>query len=247
MPQHINSASRLKAILLEAKHSNAPHCFQAWAHALGVPTEQNYLTAIAVMQRLIWLDGEVTAVREGMQRAAFSEQLYEPALAQVQNAIQPLGLGSAWPPLAKAHLTSEVLTSLGFCAEILPDEEAAISEDDLVAIRTTMAELEVLVQTTAISPRLRAIIQHHVDLIHEALDKYPVMGVIALRDAAWTAAGELLHAKNDPDVGGDDFSDRPEVAKLDSLWSKVNTVVDGASKVQSLFELGKTVVELIGK
>mgnify|MGYP003587091065 CR=1 FL=1 len=55
----------------------------------------------------------------------------------------------------------------------------------------------------------------------------------------------MLQAKNDPDIGGEDFSHRPEVAKLEGMWSKVNTVVDVASKAQSLFELGKTATELL--
>lgn len=180
-----------------------------------------------------------------MKDKNFSESLYEPALAQVQNAFQILNLGVGWDGNGRNALSAEVLTSIGYCREILPDEESEVKEEDLADIRSTMAELEVLVQITSLPPTLRAIVQHHIDLIHEALDKYPFVGVVALREAAWTAAGELLQAESDPVLGDGNFAERPEVAKLNGLWGKVNAVTEGASKANSLFELGNNVAEAL--
>jgi hypothetical protein len=202
---------------------------------------------MAVLVRLIWLQEELNAIREGMKEKNFSESLYEPSLAQVQNAFAPLALGMKWADNGRVHLKAEVLSALAFCAEILPDEEAAVSEDDLAAIRSAAAELEVLLEVTTLPAQLRAIIKHHIDLIHAALDKYPIAGVAALRDAAWTAAGELMQAQSDPGMGGTDFSSQTEVKQLHGLWDKVNSTVEAAVKTESIYQLGTTAYALAQK
>ncbi|MDO9352821.1 MAG: hypothetical protein Q7T55_03960 [Solirubrobacteraceae bacterium] len=241
MPKHVNSASRLISVISTAARSNAQHAYQAWAEALGVPQDQNHFTALGVFERLLWVQSEIDAVRAGMKIRNYSESLYEPAISRVQKALQPLQLGVAWQGNGASQITGEVLNALGFCAEILPDEEAELSQDDLASIRALITEIEALLETSTLPQVLRILLGHHLDLIHTALARYPVNGISALRDAAWTATGEMLYLKKHKLADGEeDFSARPEVQKLESMWDTVNTTVDGAAKVASVYELGST-------
>ena len=241
MTQETNSASRLLRLMTNARdrHASMPTHTQ-WAERFELDVTETTPLLIAVMEHLIWVNEEISSVRRGMEKTGMPPFLYAPHLDSLQNCLSPLQFNNDWINV-KVALSNEALVSLGYCAEILPKDETEVSADDLEAIRGLLSEFEVLLSVSTLPEVLRQVMQHHVELLHRALCRYPHGGIKSLKEAAFTAAGELLCLK----AAGVNVSDSEEGKKLDELWSRVNTVADAAIKVEGLYGLGKTVMDLI--
>lgn len=235
MPQNINSASRLVALLRNIPgYPDNTQTLEVWAKLFEVNEENPNKKSGVVAERLNAMYRELEVVREQMANANYSEKLYSPAIAKVEQALSMMLLPSTWN-LARQYLTPETVIALEFCSEILPDEEAQISSEELAEINTRIEELSALLSDSQLPTRLRALIEHHISLIRRALAEYPITGAKALREAARTALGEMIEEKESVESN----CDAPEIIKLGALWKKVNEAADIALKAEKLAQLGQ--------
>lgn len=235
MANNLNSAARLLNILQKtANFGDGQPVVEAWAKLLGVQEERNIRRAGAVNQLLQAMQNELDIVTQSLSKSDFSASLYEGKFFQIENAISPLLLSQTWANV-KQYLTPDVLTALAFCAEILPDEESGISLEELETIRRKVAELKSVLDDADTPPRLRALIQHHIELIERALGEYLVVGARALREAGRTALGEMIEAREEISTSKGSSA----VTKLDALWKSVNNAADIAFKVEKAAQLGQ--------
>jgi hypothetical protein len=187
---------------------------------------------------------EIDSVRIAMSSKGFSGDLYQSALNAAERALCPLNLSTTWGPY-RNELQGQAINAIGFCAEILPDEEAPISNDDVQAVLALVVEVEALLEISTLPPHIRGLIAHQLNLIHTALRQYKVRGVFALGEAAWTAAGAMSHAEQAESDSSRTLLDEPEVQRLRSLWARLNGLADGAVRLDSLAQLGERVVEML--
>ncbi len=183
---------------------------------------------------------ELELVRAGMAKADFSEGLYAPALNAVESALSPLLLPATWNQV-RSNLSTETLLALGFCSEILPDEESEIPLVELQAIEGLVAELEGLLRNSSLPPRLQAVLRHHVELMRQALAEYPIAGAKALREAARSGLGELVEVRE----AVVENNKSAEVSKLAQAWKQLNTAADAALKADKLLQLGQRAWHLV--
>ena len=168
-----------------------------------------------------------------MGQATYSPSLYENAISAFEEAASPMLLPHTWSNVGQ-HLTPQNLLSLEFCSEILPDEEAVISSEELTEILALVSEIRDAAQSDSIPVSLRALLLHHVELIKRAVAAYPITGVKALREAAQTGFGELVESKD----AVTQHRNTAEVSKLAKVWKKVGEVADDALKVDKLVQVG---------
>jgi hypothetical protein len=241
MPKHNNSASRLHGLFSQLpSHDDHSQVLSAWAQAFAVSDSTPRRQAIEVARRLESVTRELGLVRNGMSKATYSPSLYEGTISAFEEAASPLLLPQSWNNV-RQYLTPQNLISLEFCSEILPDEEAVISPEELAAILGLVSELREAAQSESIPSSLRALLLHHVELIEKAIAAYPITGVKALREAAQTGLGELVESKD----AVAEHNNTPEVSKLAKAWKKVSEVADGALKVDKLVQVGHKAWNLI--
>jgi hypothetical protein len=235
MPKNINSASRLVALLRGIpSHPDNTQTLEVWARLFGVSEQNQNRKSGSVAQRLSAMYRELEVVRDQMQKANYSETLYAPAISRVEHALSTMLLPSTWNQ-ARQYLTPETFVALEFCSEILPDEEALVSSDELDEISARVEELQSSLTDSQLPARLRALVEHHISLIREALAEYPIAGAKALREVARTALGELVEVKDTVKSN----RDAPAINKLGALWRKVNEAADVALKADKLAQLGQ--------
>lgn len=169
-----------------------------------------------------------------------SSYLFESTFARIQNSISPLSLPASWSS-NRGNLAPDVLISVAFYNELLPDEESGIDPADLKAISDDVVELSALVATSKLPSKLKQLIAHHIKLVEEALAQYQVFGANALREAARTALGEVIESKDA--VSSEQQS--VEISRLGKLWARVNKVADAALKVEKVAQLGQHAWEAI--
>jgi hypothetical protein len=232
MPKH-NAAARLVKLLDTIRgRGGGGATYEQWAEIFEIDPSQNIQTMLAVMERMIWMCAEVKSVQVGMVGRVSSDDLYAVTLSRVLNLLSPQLMAADVRQLREG-ITQDMMTTLGFCAELLPDEEDAINPEDLTAIRNLATELEALLERGAIPPTLLSMLRHHLTLIYAALDRYPVTGASALREAMYTAVGEIYIRREEMAANRDE----PSVKKTLSLWAKVGKVTDGVIKIDKLFQL----------
>jgi len=235
MPQNINSASRLVALLRKIpSYPENTQAVEVWAILFGVNATNPNKKSGEVSERLNAMYRELEVVRDQMAKANYSEKLYWPATEKVENALSMMLLPGSWNN-ARQYLTAETLIALEFCSEILPDEEAQITSEELAEIDTRIEELSALLSDSQLPERLRALIEHHILLIRRAITEYPIAGARVLREAGRTALGEIIEVKESFDAN----CDAHEMIKLGALWKKVNEAADIALKAEKLAQLGQ--------
>jgi hypothetical protein len=241
MPRNINSASRIAALLQSIpSYADTTQTLEVWANLFSITEPNPNRKSGSVAERLNAVYRELEIVRNQMRHANYSEKLYEPAITKIEHALSTMLLPHTWSQ-ARQYITPETLIALDFCGEILPDEEEQIAPEDLVEISARLDELTNLLFDSQLPARLKALIEHHVNLIRRALAEYPICGAKALRQVARTALGELVEVKETVK----EHRDTPEVSKLGAVWKKVNQVADVALKAEKLGQLGQNAWAMI--
>lgn len=235
MSKNINSASRLVALLQSIPaYPDNTQTLDVWAKLFEIGEQNPNKKAAIVADRLSAMYRELGRVEEQMQKANFSDNLYAPSISKVEHALSTMLLPATWNQV-RQYLTPEMFVALSFCGEILPDEESQIDFEELSEIRAQVDDLQASLADSQLPPRLRALIEHHIDLILTALAEYPITGAMALREAARTALGEIVEVKESVSEN----RKAAEISKLGDLWKKVNQTADIALKAEKLAQLGQ--------
>ncbi|MBC8017458.1 MAG: hypothetical protein H7X83_02915 [Verrucomicrobia bacterium] len=235
MSKNINAASRLHTILSQTVGmSTSATSLAIWENVFQIQGEANDARkALIISERLRWLHQELEIARSQMGQANISENLYTAAFNNIEQALSTLLLSTTWNNGAQ-YLKPETLVALEFCSEILPDEESLIESETLDEIRSMVQELESLLEKTNLPESLITLILHHIELINRALDQYPVIGAMALREAARSAIGELIEANEAVKAN----SGSEEVSQLGKIWTKLNNAADIAIKADKISQIG---------
>jgi hypothetical protein len=242
MPKNVNSASRLVALLRGIPaHPDNTQTLEVWAKLFGVTEANPHKKAAVVAEHLNAMYREVELVRQQMEKANYSQELYARAVSHVENALSTMLLPGTWNQ-ARQYLNAETFVALAFCGEILPDEEAPIAPEVLASIAAQVKELEDSLAGSETPLRLRRLIEHHIALIRQALAEYPIAGAKALREAARTALGEIVEVRDTVESN----RETPQVSKLGAVWKKVNEAADVALKGEKLVQLGQKAWEFLG-
>lgn len=235
MYKNINSASRIHALLNNALAQPDKPLFAVLAEVFEVKGKNDTQTAELVIPHLHWFQLELQLLESQIRQSNISSHLYEGAFARVRQVLSPLNLSAGWNGI-RGNLTADVLLAFAFCNEFLPDEEAAISPDELSAINSDLADLLDTLETSELPDALRRLIEHHIQLIQKALAQYKIFGAKALREAGHAALGEIIETQNaiDTPIGHSE-----EISRLGKLWKRVNMAADTALKAEKIGQLGQ--------
>ena len=233
MYKHINSASRVHALLGKALQQGDKPLYAVLAEVFQVKGQSDAETSVLVLPRLNWFYEELQLLETQAQGLKLGTHLYEHAFARVRLVISPLNFSSAWHS-TRGNLTPDVLLAFGFLNELLPDEESQIPTEELAAIANELHELHKQVLEGELPMPLRKLVLHHLDLIAQALARYPIFGAKALREAGHTALGEIIEAQSG---GVTAPTGSQEISRLDSIWKRVNSAADIALKVEKVGQL----------
>lgn len=242
MPKNINSASRLVSLLRNIPaHPDNTQSLEVWARLFEITEENPNRKSIAVTDRLSVMYRELEIVRDEMEKANFSEDLYLATLTRLEHAFSAMLLPASWNSV-RQYLTPDTFTALAFCGEILPNEESQIDPDEITEIKALLEDLETFLNDSDLPPRLQALVSNHIRLMREAFAEYPISGAKALKKVSHAAHGEIIEIKKTIDAN----CNNPEIKKLDGVWKKFNNATNTALKIDRLAELGQKAYETIG-
>jgi len=250
MADKINSAYRVLDILKKAKpHSDKQKVFEVWASVFEVEGGDQNKTNFEISVCLNQMHEEVESIRQAMSKTEFDESLYDSSLNKINNVLAVHALMGTWQGL-KGTLDGEVFMCLGYCQEILPDEEDLIDDVDIGEIQEILESLKSQMSESSLPEYTKRIIQDHIENIRSALHSYRIIGAKSLQNALKTAVGEVV-------ANDDIFSqakDTKEVGDVGKLLKKLHEVTDKVVKSEKvvssatkLAEHGTKALEIIDK
>ena len=248
MPKNINSAYRIKEILSSVgKMQDNTHMHVAWAEIFSINEKDKHKRIFSISRCLADLHDEVEFIRSEMLKLGYSTDLYTSSLDRCNNvfAVQSVTLTAT---NLKQHITPEVSVALGFCSEILPNEEDLIDEASIEELRKMASELRESLNNSTLPPYTINIIEKHLNKIEDAISTYKAIGAKALEEVMLAAYGEAIASE----AVFVEAKNSEQMSLLSKIWKKTKTILDGAvdtnkklGAMQGMTEKGLKVLEFI--
>jgi len=234
MNDHINSAFRVLDILERAKKKGEKEkVHEVWAAIFEIEEADQNKKNFEVSRCLNQLHEEVETIRRQMSSTDFQSKLYEPWLNRINGILAVHALMNEWQGM-KNTISGEVLLCLGFCKQILPDEESLIDEADVKELDEILASLEATLSDSTLPEFTQNLIRTHVESIRRALHSYNIVGAKALQAAMKSAVGEVVAN----DVVFTDARESEEVTKVGELLRKLHCVTEKIVKSEKVVSAG---------
>lgn len=230
MSNHINSAFRVLEILENAKNKGEREkVADVWASVFGIGIPDQTKRNFEISRCLNQLHDEVEIVRHLMSGTNFESKLYDPWLQRLSNIFAIHTLSNEWQGI-KNIISGEVLLCLGFCQQILPDEESLIEEQDLKELKDLLDSLEAKLDVSTLPEFTQKIIRNHVDNIRSAFRSYNIVGAKALQAAIKSAIGEVV--TNEAVFA--DAKESEEITKVGIVLSKLHQFTEAVVKSEKV-------------
>lgn len=234
MSNHINSAFRVLDILEKAqKKGGKEKVFEVWASIFEIEGSDQNKKNFEISECLNQLHGEIEIVRRQMSNTDFESKLYEPWLNKINTILAVHALMTEWQGM-KNTISGEVLMCLGFCKQILPDEESLIEKKDVEELQEILASLEAALADSTLPEFTQNLIRNHVKSIRAALRSYNIVGAKALQAAMNSAVGEVVAN----DVAFSKAKESKEVTKVGELLLKLHGLTEKIVKSEKVVSAG---------
>ena len=220
-----NPAKRLHSIIEVAqRQNNGIATLDAWAGALGVDSGAAHANPHEVIDRIRLITEEVSILRRLMKKTHFSNDLYEPALANVTKLLAVSNLAAGWSSYVGAVTVADML-ALRWCSEVI-ESESALTHEELQSLLDAVNELKERVEAEDLPDNVREFVLHQIELMIRGIHQYPIIGRRAARDAVLKAAGEFM------DVHDSVAGTPPSYwARMGNLWQTLLATVEGSEKM----------------
>ena len=248
MPKNINSAYRIREILNAAKgKQDKTPVHEVWADIFQIEEKDQHKKNFAISRCLADLHDEVELVRSEMIKLGFSDNLYASSLNKCNSVFAVQTVMGQWQS-PKQQITPEVPIVLGFCSEILPNEEDLVDKENLDELKRMASDLRECLNTSELPTYTKSIIEKHLGKIEEAITKYKAVGAKALEEVMQSAYGEVVANE----TVFEEARGSEELGKLSAMWQKTKSVLDGVVSInkrlgacQGMAEKGLRVIEFL--
>jgi len=152
-----------------------------------------------------------------LKRNDYSDEAIRPIAAPF-DALSPVQFAQAWKVNKTGFAASlPVLRSIGETPNLLTDDGAAISKEDLAELSADVAILRQEVQNSNLPQQVKDFIYHQLEIITSAIRDYPLAGLKAFKSAAKDA---IFHEFEHADILTQ-YRDTPQITGLKAIQAKV--------------------------
>ncbi|MGS0726363.1 hypothetical protein ACVBIO_14905 [Shewanella sp. 0m-8] len=248
MAVNINSAYRVREILkiVSTKPDKTP-CHEVWSEVFKIEETDASRKNFRISRCLADLHDEVEFIRSEMLKLGYSSELYNSSLNACNSIFAVQLITSQWSS-PKQQIRPEILVALGFCSEILPNEEELVDLTNLEELASMAAELKSTLASSTLPPYTIHIIEKHLSKIEDAISKYRAVGSKALEEVVQSAYGEVIANEE----AFKEAKGSTEVQKLSAMWQKTKSVLDGVvsaekrlGAAQGMAQKGSDLLEFI--
>lgn len=221
-----------------SRHEDSHKVFEVWADVFEIDENDQNKINLEISRCLNLMQDEIDSIQKDMGLPALDEFHCASILKSVNQLFAVHMLMSGWQG-QRDKLTREVFLCLGYCREVLPDEESLISKNDFDEIHQLLNTLGSQLENSSLPSHTNNIIKNHIDGILKALHSYKIVGAESLQQAMKTIVGDVI-------VNEEIFSEAKgskEIGTLKKLFRKVQTVSDKVVKTEKLLTSGAEIAQ----
>jgi len=112
---------------------------------------------------------ELERVRLLMQKKGYSPYLYEPYLDRLNNAISVDHIQANWVSVKQHFSGPEAILCLGFCYEIIDNEESDISKEDIEEINNLIKKSQSILENSQLPKAVIDILSKTINQLETAI------------------------------------------------------------------------------
>ncbi len=245
MPRNYNSASRVYHILDVARKSNSSAAaLHVWAQVFNIDEQQPNRRIIEISKMMGLLYDEVERAQEEMKATPISSEHYEPAFERIFRALDVQALGNQWSTYSQ-HIGPETLQLVGMCADLTPSDGIPLDDEELSELSEQLRDLRRDIEESDLPSDVKAFFFNHIELLLDAIRKYPIQGTEAFRRAAADAgilfrAGQAMMESN---TKNEAFT-RP-MQQLLGAWGKIKEGTEHAGAAYLVYEAVRWVFDAV--
>jgi len=244
-----NSAKRILNILKTL--NNQPGNLSAakvWAQTLGLESDNIEEDTHEIHKKLGLLRTELDLVEMQMMNTSFSKELYLPYIKDLKKIFSPSNILAEWNSYSQ-HINGTNLLMLGYCSEILADEDS-IDFEELENLLSKLHEFKSAIENSNINNASNNFIINQINIIQQAINDYPISGNKVLINSFDKGIMEIIknqelisepENKNHTNKMLDIFNEFREVTK------NITDIDKTVSSCLGLINKGSALLEIIGK
>ncbi|MEZ8356027.1 hypothetical protein [Vibrio sp. 10N.222.49.C12] len=242
-----NPAKRVLHLVnqVKTKKDNVPMSV-AWGEVFELDTELVKRDPHEVYDKLMLVRKEVELVERLMKQTTFSSNLYQPYLDRVKSTISLTNVSASWNNY-KNKLSTDTILALGYCSEILEDEDP-VDKEELEAILSSIQTLRQDIENSSISSGMYDFLMSQLNIIESAIQSYPIVGGAALKKAFSEGFTDLASRVDDISDGAE--NDHEKASNVAKVWGNLRTAAKGiaetdkmANALLGLYEKGQNAAE----
>jgi hypothetical protein len=172
---------------------------------------------------------EVDAVQAQLQARGSSETTFAATLGRVRNSLSLRALNAQWQPSIYNALDDTVLGFMMLAADLLPEDEPALTSQQIAEARSIIGEFRASVESASVPPILMEFLRRQAALMEGAFRAYPIAGARAFREAAEQASVDWVRSA--ADIA--EYEHTAPVQSAKTVWSRIQEIA--------------TTIDLIGK
>jgi hypothetical protein len=236
----VNAASRLLKLFRSAVSNSAANVtqFQVWVSAFGLQGESGQLQKRKVMRGVDLMHSELDEIVEQLREMGHPEEMYGDLVHNFYGVVSFEWLNHQWNSDLRPRL-ERTLYPLVLISNILPNQEALISPDELQEIEKELVTLEHSLNEKDISPQVRNFVMRQVERIRTALWEYRIRGIRAFEDGFVDAVREYSSS-----IVAQEHKDDEPVKAVSNIWSRMWVIVERTAKVGGALEAMKKIFQL---
>lgn len=191
MSDKFNPASRVATFFEAAlREQSGTAALQAWCSVFGIQSQEQREQITLLHRNLALLSGELDLVLEQVNsRVAGAPGRYEGALERARAAITVVDLSPQFQQY-KQYISHDQTNLFHIVSDQTPDEER-VDQDALDDVMDMVGELRDYAEDH-LEGQFRAFVLRQVDIIAEAIGRYPIIGQRAFSDGANATLANLI-------------------------------------------------------
>lgn len=216
MAVHENSAFRLhKFVQCMIPQPDNTQLGQVLLNCFGAGQNASVRLQTTMVARVtILLYAEVDVLVSELRRAELTDESFK-LITDAFDRFSSLGMSHQWQHVKPQFMNA--LPLLRAFAEILPDDGAAISAENLSELDKAIEALRQEVNKCELPEEVKKFVHEQLDFIARAVRDYPIAGAKAFKTAARDA---IFHEAEQHEVVAT-FHDAPQIKKLKAIQEKV--------------------------
>ena len=235
--KNINSASRVLSVLKQASDfTDGSKVSEVWSGIFSIQEKNQNREHMEISRCLSLMHDEIESVITELNFVDADEFQCKQLLRSIYPILSVQAIMGDWKTL-KPRLTREIFLCIGYCRQILPNEENQIDPEDVEALEELIAELKLQLEESTLPKYIKKKIQNHIDGILKSLHSYRILGAESLQSAMNTVVGDII---SNEEVFRE-ARDTPEVDILGKIIKKAYSVTDSVIKTEKLLTSGAKV------